>query len=159
MTATTPVEIEVPAAVDELNLLSRVDYEDAYAVDTEAIRTPEQWMRAFVQDAPRWFQLPWVGLGKLLLGAKFGPLYNSRDHVLGWTVLHDGPDAFAIGLDSTGGLSARLVSLAPAGRAIVATQICLSTRYARAISPLIRRGHRYFAPYLLARAAAGACLE
>jgi len=152
VTETKPVEVLVPAAVGELSLLDRVDYEDAYRVDTHRQRTPEQWMRAFLEDAPRWFQLPWAGLGKAVLGARFGPL-NAAGHVLGWKVLVDRPDAFAVGLDSSGGLFARLISLTPPGQAVVATQIRLDTTRARTLWPVICRGHRFFAPYLLGRAA------
>jgi hypothetical protein len=136
-----------------MSLLDRIDYEDAYRVDTELQRTPEQWMRAFLEGAPRWFQLPWAGLGKAVLGVQFGPLRASSDHVLGWNVLADRPDLFAVGLDSSGGLFARLITLTPPGQAVVATQIRLDTTRARILWPAIRRGHRYFAPYLLGRAA------
>jgi hypothetical protein len=146
------VEVPVPAVVLDLALLDTVDYADAYRVDAAIERSPEQWMRAFLEGAPRWFQLPWAGLGKSLLGARFGPLRGSG-HVLGWRVLQDLPDAFAVGLDSAGGLDARLIALTSPGQTIIATQIRLRTRYARSLWPAIRRGHRYFAPYLLSRAA------
>jgi hypothetical protein len=146
------VEIAVPAAVHELGLLDRVDYEDAYAVRTNSAQTAEQWMHAFIQDAPRWFQLPWVGLGTALMGARFGPM-QAPGYVLGWEVLTERPDAFAVGLNSRAGLSARLIALTPPAQAVIATQIRLATRYARTLWPPIRRGHRHFAPYLLTRAA------
>jgi hypothetical protein len=78
---------------------------------------------------------------------------HGPDHVLGWRVHHDRPDLFATGLDSIGGLRARLVALTPPGQALIATQISLDTSYARTLWPAIRRGHRHFAPYLLDRAA------
>jgi hypothetical protein len=149
------VEVPVPGVVGELALLDTVDYADAYRVDTAHEHSPEQWMRAFLEGAPRWFQLPWAGLGTALLGARFGPL-RGPGHVLGWRVLQDLPDAFAVGLDSAGGLDARLIALTSPGQAVIATQIRLRTRYARSLWPAIRRGHRFFAPYLLARAAARA---
>jgi hypothetical protein len=146
-------EIDVPAAVHALQLLDHVDYEDAYAVDTNSDRTAQEWMRRFIQDAPRWFQLPWVGLGTVLLGARFGPL-RAPGYVLGWQILTDSSGMFAVGLDSKAGLSARLIALTSPGHAVIATQIRLATRYAQTLWPPIRRGHRYFAPYLLSRAAA-----
>jgi len=151
---TKPVEISMPAAVGELHLLDRVDYEDAFSVDTPVKQSPEQWIRAFAEDAPRWFQLPWAGIGKILLGAQFGPLFTAPGYVVGWKILYHRPDAFAIGVDSSGGLSARLVALTPPGQAVIATQIRLDTTYARTLWPVIRQGHRFFAPYLLGRAAA-----
>lgn len=152
MPETAAVEIKVPSSVMQLRLLERVDYEDAFLVDIAVDRSPRQWMRAFIQGAPRWFQVPWVALGVVLLGARFGPLRGSA-HVLGWRVLVDRSDVFAVGLESVGGLRARLVAMTPPNRAIIATQIQLDTAYARAVWPAIRRGHRHFAPDLLARAA------
>jgi hypothetical protein len=147
------IEVPVPTAVAELRLFDRVDYEDAYSVDTDLERTPERWMRAFLEGAPRWFQLPWAGIGTVLLGARFGPLATTPGYVVGWKVLDDRPDAFVIGLDSAGGLAARLVAVTSPGHAVIATQIHLDTTYARTLWPVIRRGHRFFAPYLLDRAA------
>jgi hypothetical protein len=140
-----------------VRLLDRVDYEDAFSVGTPLEQCPEQWMRTFLEDAPRWFQLPWVGVGKVVLGARFGPLLRDRDHVVGWKILYNRPDAFAVGIDSSGGLAARLVALTSPGQAIIATQIRLDTRYTRTLWLAIRRGHRFFVPYLLARAAATSC--
>jgi hypothetical protein len=96
--------------------------------------------------------VPWIGVAVTVLGAKVGPM-RGPGHVLGWRVLHDRPDLFAVGLDSLGGLRARLVALTPPGQALIATQISLDTAYARTLWPPIRRGHRHFAPYLLERAA------
>ncbi|GAA4385885.1 hypothetical protein [Tsukamurella soli] len=154
MTTAEPVEIAPPAKVTELQLFDRVDYQDAYSVDTTVDRTPEQWMRAFVEDAPIWFKVPWAGVGKVLLGARFGPLTPTSGYIVGWKVLDDRPDVFVVGLDSAGGLLARMVAVTTPGQAVVATQISLDSAYARALWPVIRRGHRFFAPYLLGRAAA-----
>jgi hypothetical protein len=152
MSGSKSVEVAVPAATHGLALLDRVDYEDAFQVDTSVQRTPEQWMRAFVEGAPRWFQLPWLGGGRLLFGARFGPM-DAPDHVLGWKVLVDRPDVFAVGLDSSGGLRARMVALSPPGAALIATQMQRDPGLANTLFPAIRRGHRFFAPYLLERAA------
>jgi hypothetical protein len=90
----------------------------------------------------------------VVLRAWFGPLFSAPHHVVGGKILYDRPDAFAIGVDSSVGLIARLVALTPPGQAIIATQIRLDTRYARTLWPAIRCGHRFFVPYLLGRAAA-----
>jgi hypothetical protein len=134
-------------------LLDRVDYEDAFRVETSPQRTPEQWMRAFAEDAPRWFQLPWIYLlGKGLVRAQIGPM-TGPDHIRGWKVLIDRPDAFAVGLDRADGPFARLIALTPPGQAIVATQIRLESARLQILWQAIRPGHRFFAPYLLSRAA------
>jgi hypothetical protein len=151
-TTSGPVEVSVPATVTDLDLLGRVDYQDAYQVETAHERTPEQWMRAFIEGAPRWFTVPWiVGLGGVLLGAD-PRIVREPGHVMGWKILRDEPDAFVVGLDTPRGLNARLIAQAPSGRAVIATQIRLDTGYAQRLWPAIRPGHRYFAPYLLGRA-------
>jgi hypothetical protein len=148
-----PVEVDVPRVVTALDLLGRVDYRDAYAIETAVERTPEEWMRAFLQGAPRWFTLPWmIGLGAGLLG--IDPRVVRRPgHVMGWAVLRDEPDVFVVGLDSPRGFRARLAAVPTPGRVTIATEIGLDTAYARRLWPAIRRGHRYFAPYLLGLAA------
>jgi hypothetical protein len=148
-----PVEIALPAAVTQLRLLDRVDYQDAFRIDTSLHRSPEQWMRAVVEGAPRWFQLPWIHLlGKGILRAEIGPM-DAPGYVLGWKVLIARPEVFAVGLDSPNGLLARLITVTPPGQAVFATQIRLDAIRVRMLWPAIRSGHRYFAPYLLNRAA------
>jgi hypothetical protein len=153
MSQARPAEIAVPDAVTQLRLLSRVDYQDAFRIDTSVHRTPEQWMRTLIEGAPQWFTLPWLHLlGRALLHAEIGPM-DSPDHVLGWKVLVDRSDAFAVGLDSPNGLLARLITVTPPGQTVFATQIRLDATRVRALWPAVRRGHRFFAPYLLNRAA------
>jgi hypothetical protein len=151
--ASQPVEIDVPAAVSDLHLLARVDYADAFAIDTDLDHTPEQWLRAFLEGAPKWFTIPWIAvLGAGLLGIDPRVLRRAR-HVVGWRILHESEDAFAVGLDSPRGLSARLIAVTPPGRAVVATQIELDTAYVRTLWPAVRSAHRFFVPVLLDRAA------
>jgi hypothetical protein len=147
-----PIEVRVPARVKELHLVDRADYEDAYCAETPIERTPEQWMRAIVEGAPRWFQRAWPALLGTLGGLQFGPM-DAPDHVLGWKIIDQRPDWFVIGLESSRGFPVRLVTLAPAGQAIFATQLQLDTTYARRLWSAVRPAHRFFAPYLLGRAA------
>ena len=151
MSHTQSLEIPVPNAVAGLHLLDRVDYQDAYCIDTRVERTPEQWMRTILEGAPRWFQVAWPAILGTLAGLRFGPR-SASDHVLGWKIVDDRPDAFVIGLESSRGLVVRLIALAPPGQAVFATQLLLETSYARRLWSVARPGHRYFAPYLLARA-------
>ena len=41
MSQAEPIEVSVPAAIQNLHLLDRVDYEDAYCADTRTERTPK----------------------------------------------------------------------------------------------------------------------
>jgi hypothetical protein len=147
-----PVEVRIPARINELHLLDRVDYEDAYCAETPIQRTPEQWMRTIVEGAPSWFQRAWPAILGTLGGLQFGPL-DAPDHVLGWDIIDQRPDRFVIGLESSRGFHVRLVTLAPPGQAIFATQLQLDTAYARRLWSMVRPAHRFFAPYLLGRAA------
>jgi hypothetical protein len=148
------VEVPLPATVSELGLLERVDYEDAFQIDTPGDRTPEAWMRAVVEDAPRWFQLPWINLlGRGILRAQIGPMH-APGYVLGWRVLVDRPEVFVVGLDGADGFRARLITVTPQGQAVFATQIRFGSLLMRTFWPAIRPGHRFFAPFLLNRAGA-----
>ena len=72
----------------DLNLLERVDYQDAFVVDTAVKRAPEQWMRWFLEGAPAWFSAAWPRVFKTL-GAQFAPR-GTADQVLGDNALEDG---------------------------------------------------------------------
>jgi hypothetical protein len=117
---TEAVEVAVPAAVSELSLLERVDYEDAFQIDTPGDKTPEAWMRAIIERAPPWFQLPWINLlGRGILRAQIGPMH-APGYVLGWEVLLDRPEVFVVGLDGADGFRARLITVAPGvGRSLL----------------------------------------
>ena len=152
MQPTRAAPAQVPAAIADLNLLDRVDYEDAFVVDTAVRRAPEEWMRGFLEGAPGWFRAAWVGVFKTL-GAEFEQ-HGTADQVLGWKILQNGPAEIAIALDATVGLKARLIALTPTGQAMIVTLVSLDTRRARALWVAMAPLHRFFAQYLLSRAAA-----
>jgi hypothetical protein len=149
-------EVRVPDAVANLRLLDRVDYHDAYVVHVESPRQPDVLLRDFLEGAPPWFVLPWAHvLGHGLLG-KPVDLSPRPDRVVGWDVVADSPGAFAVALDTPRGLAARIIAVTAPGQEVIATQIKLSSKFARSLFPAIRRGHRFFAPFLLRRSAARA---
>lgn len=80
-------------------------------------------------------------------------LSRSPDHVVGWQVIAQRDDVFAIGLDTPRGLDARLFAVTTPTEEIVGTFIRLRTGYVRRLWPAIRAGHRFFLPYLLRRSA------
>lgn len=145
-------EIPVPEAAARLALLESVDYEDAFAATTTAPRSPEALMRDVLEGAPRWFLHAWdLILGRAILGSRRLNLRQSPDRVVGWKVLVDRDDIFAVGLNTPRGLNARLFTLSSPDEEIIGTQIQLSTAYARRWWPAIEAGHRFFLPYLLRR--------
>ena len=83
-------QIALPPDARALSTLSRIDYEDAFAVTAEAQHTAEEWMRAVLYDAPPSVRRG-LWLGWTALGVKLGPPWAS-DRVLGWKVKHSDPD-------------------------------------------------------------------
>ena len=149
------VEVAVPDAVKQLNLLDRFDYRDAFALTTAQPRTPEDLMRDIFEGAPAWFLHAWSNvLGKAMLGLRHGlDQRPSPDRVVGWNVVQGTGDVFVIGLDTPRGLDARLFALTSPTQEIVGTYIRLNSDYVRRLWPTIRAGHRFFLPYLLRRSA------
>ncbi len=82
----------MPPAERKLSTLARVDYEDAFLVETGPTenRTAEQWARAILEDAPiatrKSLQPGWFTLGLRLSGA------SSERSVLGWELRGSTPD-------------------------------------------------------------------
>lgn len=152
MTKTHAREVAVPAAVTDLALIDRVDFQDAYTLDPVGTRDAKWWMSEFLLQAPRWFALPWITIiGKALLRAEVGPLRGDPDYVLGWKVISDDPSAFVVGLDGQSDVRVRLVGTLEVGRPVISTQAALPTGVLRVLTPAVMRGHRFFAPYLLER--------
>ncbi|HUP99336.1 MAG TPA: hypothetical protein VM093_02650 [Aeromicrobium sp.] len=145
-------EISVPEAAARLGLLASVDYEDAFSATSTAPRNPERLMRDVLEGAPTWFLHSWsLLLGRAILGNGGLNLRQSPDRVVGWKVLVNREDIFAVGIDTPRGLNARLFTLRSPDQEIIGTQIQLTSEYARRWWPTIRAGHRFFLPFLLRR--------
>jgi hypothetical protein len=102
-------QIEVPKYARALSTLPRVDYEDAFVVETGPAqdRTAEQWGRAILEEAPiairHALQSGWRSLG-LRLGSS-----GSDGFVLGWEVRRSTPEVALLGARSPLGLQAELL--------------------------------------------------
>jgi hypothetical protein len=151
--ATTPAVNEIPLPEDarELSTLSRIDYEDAFAVASDVRHTPDEWIRAVVGDAPasvrRRLYLGWTALG-LKLGS---PWSSSR--VLGWKVQHADSDLVLLAADSWLGLRGRLLFRSEAGGLLFATFVQQTNPAARALWAAITPRHRRVVRSLLTHAA------
>jgi len=112
---TTPTrQIPVPDDVRELGTLPRIDYADAFLVDTSAHPdwTAERWAKAILEEAPAATRAQllsgWLALG--LKSAEPGP------SILDWAVRSSAPDAVLLGRDSRIGMPAELLfTLRPEG--------------------------------------------
>jgi hypothetical protein len=140
--------VSMPARVAALKLLDRVDYQDAFSLETTVVRTPEEWTRLVLDSAPNVLR-SFVRYAHLALGLRLGPR-GSPDHLWGWTVLQSGPEAFVLGAD--GGLGTpRIVVLTPPGGLVFATILRFSGFRARLVWAGVAPIHRAVARSLLDR--------
>ena len=100
-------QIPPPADAMALSTLARVDYVDAFLVDSEIERAPEEWIRSMLLDAPLSVQTRLVS-GWTALGLKLGSP-SSPDRVLGWKVHRSGPDFVLLAADGRLGLNGELL--------------------------------------------------
>jgi uncharacterized protein DUF2867 len=129
------------------------DYTDAFEVPTDRTdtRTPEQWLRALFEDAPRpvrWFLLlGWRGV----LGLRLGPRPSSA-HILGWRIASREPDEVRLELHSAL-MKAQLALHLSSSTAVWSTRVYYTQPLARPLWAAVGLIHRLMVPYLLGRAA------
>ena len=142
----------MPPAARMLSTLSRVDYEDAFLVDTGPAqnRTAEQWARAILEDAPILLRtaLPW---GWFALGLEHGSTRSER-FVLGWEVRRSTADFVLLGAGSRFGLRAELLFERRRRTLLFATFVQQENPIARAVWAGLAPVHRQVVRYLLKRA-------
>jgi hypothetical protein len=155
---TTPTrQIPVPDDVRELGTLPRIDYADAFLVDTSAHPdwTAERWAKAVLEEAPAATRAQllsgWLALG--LKSAESGP------SILDWAVRSSAPDAVLLGRDSRIGMPAELLfTLRPEGL-LFGTLVQHRTPATRAVWAAVLRTHVRTVLGLLERAASADATE
>jgi len=147
----TVSEIWLPAEARALSTLSRIDYVDAFTVTGAAARTPQQWLSATVQEAPRRVRRRLV-LGWTALGLKLGPPW-SPNRVLGWKVEHSDPAFVLLVADSWLGFRGQLLFRGEPDGLLFATFVEQTNPGARALWGVITPHHRRVVRSLLAHAA------
>ena len=130
----------VPASATALKLLDRVDYQDAYALETRVRLTPEEWMRLVLEGSPSALRGFVGGVYRILRFGSTSP--GSADQCSGWQVLQNGPEKFVIGTELGIGLNARRIALTRPGQVVIATQVRLDGGPARAVWAVIAPLHR-----------------
>jgi Protein of unknown function (DUF2867) len=150
--ATTPSvdQISPPQDARVLSTLTRIDYEDAFAVTADVQRTPEQWIRAVLQDAPASVRRR-LWLGWTALGLKLGPPSSSH-RVLGWKVEHSDPAFVLLAADSWLGLRGRLLFRSEPHGLLFATFVQLTNPAARALWAAVTPRHQHVVRSLLTHA-------
>jgi len=145
-------QVTVPPELEALSALPRVDYSDAFVVDTGAHPdwTAERWASAMLEEAPAVMRsrllAGWSALG-LKVGGGAGPT------VLGWRRRKSTDDVVVLGADSRIGMPGELLfALRPEGL-LFATFIHHRTPATRAMWAAVERTHVRIVLGLLDRAA------
>jgi hypothetical protein len=126
-------QIAVPAEARDLCSLSRIDYEDAFLVETSAAhdRTAMEWVTAILQRAPLAVR------AKLLLGwSSIGlvpAVSMSGQSVLGWEIRTSTPDFVLLGRKSAIGMPGELLFKRVSDGLLFATFVRQDNRIARTV--------------------------
>jgi hypothetical protein len=146
-------QIAVPLDARALATLDRVDYEDAFLVETGLARerTGEGWARAMLEDAPAATRraLRWTWLS---LGLRLGSTRDQR-RVFGWEVRRSSPDFALLAARSLLGLQAEVLLKRGQDSVVCASFLRVGNPLARAVWSGISQAHRRAVPDLLTRAA------
>ncbi len=150
-TTRTVTQIALPQDARALSTLTRIDYEDAFAVTAGVPQSATQWVRAVVQDAPMSVRRG-LWLGWIALGLKLGPPWSSR-RVLGWKVKYSDPAVVLLAADSWLGLRAELLFRSEPDGLLFATLIQQTNPAARVLWAAITARHQRVVRSLLTHAA------
>jgi hypothetical protein len=142
-----------PADARALSTLSRIDYADAFYVDTSGDlgRTGEQWARATLDDAPLSVRSRLV-LSWTALGLRLGPPCSSH-RVLGWQIRRNNREFVLLGANSWVGLRGELLFRSEPHGLLFATFLEHSNPAARVAWKQITPKHQRVVHSLLAHAA------
>jgi Protein of unknown function (DUF2867) len=153
-TTRTVNQLSLPQDARVLSTLSRIDYEDAFAVTADVQQTSERWVRAVLQEAPpRVRRRLW--LGWTALGLKLGPPWSSN-RVLGWKAEHSDAAYVLLAADSWLGLRGQLLFRSEPDRLLFATFVQHTNPAARALWAAITPRHQRVVRSLLTHAASRA---
>jgi hypothetical protein len=147
----TVSEIPLPGDARALSTLSGLDYADAFLIASDVRRTPQEWIRAVLQDAPLAVQARLIS-GWTALGLKLGPP-GSSGRVLGWTVHRSAPDYVVLAADGRLGLNGELLFRSEPRGLLFATFVQHSNPYATRAWAAVTPTHRRVVRSLLTHAA------
>jgi hypothetical protein len=126
-------QIAVPIAARALCSLARIDYADAFLLETGPgdDRTPEEWARAILEDAPTAVRSKLL-LGWSAIGLKVANGHSARS-VLGWDVRASGLEFVLLGADSRIGMPGELLFMPGRDALVFATFVQQNNPIARAV--------------------------
>jgi hypothetical protein len=151
--ATPPAvsQISLPGDAYALSTLPRIDYHDAFRVDTCIEHSGEQWARAVLEDAPLAMRARLLS-GWTALGLKLGPPSSER-RVLGWKIERSSPSFVLLSARSWLGLRGELLFRRERYGLLFATLIQQRNPAARATWAAITTTHQEVVQSLLTNAA------
>jgi hypothetical protein len=142
--------VTVPEQVRALSGLDRVGYADAFEVETTVSYSPHDWALLATDEASPLVR-GFVDRAHRALGLRLAPP-GTPDHVLGWQIRHDGPEATV--LAAAGGLgTGRIVITTAPGRLLFATLLRFGGIGGRVAWVGVAPMHRAVARYLVGNAA------
>jgi Protein of unknown function (DUF2867) len=142
-------QLDPSPEVRALSMLPAIDYADAFTVTGPGAgeRTPAQWARTVLDQAPRLVRVKLV-VGWTLLGLRLGAR-SPGDRILGWRIRRSTPDLVLIGADSLVGLPAELLFLRQPDGLLFATFVQEQSWYARVLWPRVVPSHQRIVRSLL----------
>jgi Protein of unknown function (DUF2867) len=148
-------QVTVLPATRALSALSRVDYADAFLVETDAAqdRTAEQWARATLEGAAGAGRKLWSALstaGLLPRARSEGPAQPDR-FVAGWELRRSTPNIALLGASARIGLSAELLFVRQERGLLWATFVQQQNPIARALWAGLAPVHRRVVRHLIER--------
>jgi hypothetical protein len=150
-TKPTLTQISLPQDARVLCTLSRIDYEDAFAVAAGVQSTAQEWVRMVVEGAPPSVRRK-LWLGWTALGLRLAPPWSS-DRVLGWKVKHNDSDCVLLAADSWLGFRAELLFRSEPDGLLFATLLQHTNPAARAVWATVTPRHQRVVRSLLTHAA------
>jgi hypothetical protein len=141
-------QVPVPPYVVEASSLGRVDYADAFVVQTgpTADRSAEEWARALLEGAPSPLRATLVR-SWTLLGLKIGST-RDVDRVLGWQVACSTPDQVLLHADSRIGLPGELLIERRSESVLLSTLLRQDNLVARLLWAAITPSHQRVARHV-----------
>jgi hypothetical protein len=149
MHASVVRQVALPPAARALSTLARIDYSDAFLVESGSAQqwSAEQWARAVLEDAPVAIRT------KLLLGwSTIGLKPATRGSLLGWAIRVNTPAFVLLGRGSLIGMPGELLFKSEPEGLLFATFVHHANHVARAVWAAVEPAHVRIVRHLLEQA-------
>jgi hypothetical protein len=133
--------------VQALAGLDPIHYREAFAIDVDTDRRPEEWSRLIMEGASPGKRAAMLRAWTFL-GVKLAPL-SSEGQILGWRIQRSGADAVVLAAESLSGLTARITVTATPQRVVQAMVVRYDRWFARPLWTFVAPKHQRFVKGLL----------